>query len=352
MQTDQRTIDQRTIETGKAEARRREKGRTDELDGVWKTERRRGIEAARRRARALGWFSLGLGAAEIVAPRAVARAMGTRAGKTNRATLRAFGLRELACGIGILARPRAPWFWARLVGDVVDIAFLARVWSGRRTRRIYTMSSLASVVGITLLDVKTAFDLRGAGSALALGRGIHVTRTITVNRPPAEVYRFWHDFQNLPRFMEHLESVRVVDGRSHWRAKGPAGRSVEWDADITVDRPNDTIAWRSSEDAKVPNSGSVTFASAPGGRGTEVRVELRYQPPAGRLGAAVAKLFGEEPAQQIEGDLRRFKQVLETGEVVHSDASMHRGRHPARPAAGTSKGRPPKKAELQKGVRR
>jgi uncharacterized membrane protein len=122
-----------------------------------------------------------------------------------------------------------------------------------------------------------------------------------------------------------------MNGRSHWRAKGPAGTGVEWDADITVDRPGETLAWQSREGADVPNSGSVTFSRAPGGRGTEIRVELRYHPPAGRFGAAIAKLFGEEPSQQIEGDLRRLKQVLETGEVVHSDASIHRGMHPARP---------------------
>jgi uncharacterized membrane protein len=107
---------------------------------------------------------------------------------------------------------------------------------------------------------------------------------------------------------------------------------VEWEAEIIEDRPNERISWRSVQPADVPNIGTVQFRSAPGGRGTEIHVELRYDPPGGKLGAAVAKLFGKEPAQQVKGDLRRLKQVLETGEVVHSDASVHRGLHPAQPS--------------------
>ena len=157
---------------------------------------------------------------------------------------------------------------------------------------------------------------------------------MTINRSPEEIYHFWRDFQNLPRFMDHLESVDVLDERrSHWRAKAPAGKTVEWDAEIIEDRPNELIAWRSLENADVPNTGSVRFVPAPGGRGTEVHVELKYDPPGGAVGVAIAKLFGEEPNQQVATDLRRFKQVMETGEVVQSDASIHRGPHPARPPA-------------------
>ena len=159
-----------------------------------------------------------------------------------------------------------------------------------------------------------------------------VKQAVTVNRPPDEVYRFWHDFQNLPRFMEHLEAVQVSgDGRSHWTAKGPAGTKAEWDARIVEDRPGELIAWRSEDGSAVETSGSVRFAPAPAGRGTEVRVQLRYSPPGGVFGVGVAKLLGKEPGQQVEGDLRRFKQVMELGEIVHSDASVFRGRHPARP---------------------
>ncbi|MDP9020301.1 MAG: SRPBCC family protein, partial [Actinomycetota bacterium] len=145
---------------------------------------------------------------------------------------------------------------------------------------------------------------------------------ITVNRPPGEVYRLWRDVENLPRFMAHLESVHGEgDVRSHWVARAPGGRTVEWDAEVVEDLPGELVAWRSLQGADVANSGTVRLAPAPGGRGTEVRVEVEYQPPLGAVGAAAARLFGEQPAQQIEDDLRRFKQVVETGEVVRSEGS-------------------------------
>lgn len=151
---------------------------------------------------------------------------------------------------------------------------------------------------------------------------LDVRRGITVNRPTDEVYRFWRDLENLPRFMQHLESVTETGGgRSHWVANGPAGTTIEWDAEILEDRPNERITWRSVGDSGVRNEGAVRFAKAPADRGTEVHVELRYDAPGGTAGAAVARLFGEEPAQQIRDDLRRFKQVLETGEVLLSDGS-------------------------------
>lgn len=147
------------------------------------------------------------------------------------------------------------------------------------------------------------------------GKGIKVERSITVNRPPAEVYRFWRQLENLPRFMDHLESVTVLDeNRSHWVAKAPAGTKVEWDATIHNEIENELLAWRSLPGAEVDNAGSVHFD--PAGDATEVRVVLSYDPPAGRVGAAVAKLLGEDPAQQVEEDLRRFKQVMEATETA------------------------------------
>jgi uncharacterized membrane protein len=141
--------------------------------------------------------------------------------------------------------------------------------------------------------------------------------------------------------MRHLESVRVTgEGRSHWVARAPAGTTVEWDAEVVEDRPNELIAWRSLPGSEVPNSGTVRFALAPGGRGTEVRVELQYDPPGGKLAAVVAKLFREEPSQQVQDDLRNFKQVLEIGEVTLSDASIHKGKHPAHPPTHVPSGLP------------
>jgi uncharacterized membrane protein len=144
--------------------------------------------------------------------------------------------------------------------------------------------------------------------------GIHVEETITINKPVSEVYRFWRNFENLPKFMKHLDSVAQREaGISHWVAYGPAGTKVEWDARIINEIDDKLIGWQSLEGSMISTAGSVSFREA--GRGTEVRVHLQYNPPAGRLGAAVAWLFGEEPNAQIREDLRRFKQLMETGEI-------------------------------------
>jgi len=147
------------------------------------------------------------------------------------------------------------------------------------------------------------------------GQGIKVEQSVTVHRPVEEVYRFWRNFENLPRFMDHLESVSVIDEtRSHWVCKAPAGTKVEWDATIHNEIDDELIAWRSLPGADVNNAGSVHFTPM-GDGSTEVLVLLSYEPPAGKLGAAVAKLLGEEPSKQVEEDLHRFKQVMEATDV-------------------------------------
>ena len=158
---------------------------------------------------------------------------------------------------------------------------------------------------------------RGTRSPVAsVARAIRVQRSITIHRPAEELYRFWRSFERLPQFMEHLQSVTPLgDGRTRWVAKGPAGTSVAWDAVVHNDIPHELIAWRSVGDAVVPNAGSVHFKPAPGGRGTQVRVVLMYDPPLGKAGALVARLFGKEPSQQVRDDLRRFKRLMETGET-------------------------------------
>lgn len=146
--------------------------------------------------------------------------------------------------------------------------------------------------------------------------GIHVEQAVTINRTPWDLYEFWKNLENLPRFMDHLHSVRKIDERrSHWTARAPLGMKVEWDAEIINDEPNALIAWRSLAGATVDNAGSVRFVPGPEGRGTEVRVVLDYIPPAGRIGKLFAQLFGEEPSQQIRDDLRHFKQLMEAGEL-------------------------------------
>ncbi len=162
-----------------------------------------------------------------------------------------------------------------------------------------------------------------------------VAHYVEVNVPAEKAYTWWRGLTNLPSIMPDVESITALSSdasKTHWTVHGPLGKTVEWDAEIVEDRVGETIAWRSLQQADVHNWGSVRFEPAPGDRGTEVHVQLRYEPPGGTLGAIVAKLFGEEPGQQVAGDLRRFKQVMELGEVVHSDASVHRGMHPAQPS--------------------
>jgi uncharacterized membrane protein len=152
--------------------------------------------------------------------------------------------------------------------------------------------------------------------ALAGSRGVLVEHAATINRPAEELYRFWRDFSNLPRFMRHLISVEPLDERrSHWVAQAPAGRTVEWDAEIINEIPNELIGWRTLDHADVISAGSVRFTTAGPDRGTEVHVRLQYEPPGGKVGAVVAWMLGQDPNHTIQEDLRRFKQLLETGEV-------------------------------------
>jgi uncharacterized membrane protein len=154
--------------------------------------------------------------------------------------------------------------------------------------------------------------------ALSGPRGVHVYESIIINRPPAELFSFWRDFSNLPRFMEHLQDVQVLSPtRSVWTAKAPIGTRVKWEAEVINEIDGELIGWQSTANADVATAGSVRFVPAMGG-GTEIIVHLQYEPPAGKLGSLVASVFGEEPSQQIRADLRRLKEILETGEVPRS----------------------------------
>ncbi|MGQ9368359.1 SRPBCC family protein [Azospirillum sp. ST 5-10] len=286
----------------------------------------------------LGWFSIGLGASQVAAPRAMARLVGMADDELSERAMRTFGLREIACGVGVLMQDRpAGWLWARVAGDAMDLAALAGASraSGAQPERLAAAG--AAVLGVMALDVlcarqeSDAADGRAGGWA---GHGtVHAAASVTVNRPREEVYAFWRDLKNLSRFMSHLVAVEPTgDDRSRWCAEGPLGMRVEWEAEVTEDRPNERIAWRSLPGADVDSHGEVRFAPATGGRGTVVRVALSYEPPGGMIGAAVARLFGREPGQEIRDDLRVLKQILETGEVTMSEAMTGRIRHPARPA--------------------
>jgi uncharacterized membrane protein len=286
----------------------------------------------------LGYFSLGLGLAEFLAPSVVARVIGIRhPNGRNRGLLRLMGLREISAGIAILSnqQPKKSMM-SRVAGDAIDLALLGATLANSDNDRGRTLFATANVLAVTALDVMAANELARqpeTAANLLMDTGlIRTKRSITVWRPVEEVYAFWHNFENFPRFMRHLDSVKMTDDRrSHWIAKAPAGKTVEWDAETTEDRPNELIAWRSLPGSNVYNAGEVRFAPAPGGDGTELRVALEYEPPFGKLGSKVAMLWREEPGQQVADDLRHFKQVMETGEIVLSDSTKRRGPHPAKP---------------------
>jgi uncharacterized membrane protein len=149
-----------------------------------------------------------------------------------------------------------------------------------------------------------------------------VGRSVTIDRPRQKLYAFWRDFNNLPLFMGNVHRVDIIDERrSHWVIAAPAGKSVEWDSLIVDDQPGSLIAWTSAENAVVRNSGKVEFKDSPDNRGTVVTVTLVYDPPAGAIGKMIAKLFQKEPKIQARQDLRRFKQLMETGEVSTAQPS-------------------------------
>jgi uncharacterized membrane protein len=268
----------------------------------------------------------------------MARLIGVRPTGRTRQVLRGYGLREIGAGAGILTQPQEPgWMWSRVAGDALDLATLGAAWGSPRTDRTRLIAAASAVAGVALADILCSRQLSEQRQAAYAGdteanTTVRVRKSITVNKPLEEVFRFWSDFQNFPRFMHHLESVTVTyPNRSHWKAIGPAGMTFEWDAEITESVPNQLVAWRSVEGSEVWNTGRVEFRPAPGGQGTEIHVDLRYAPPAGTAGKVVAKLFGREPEQEVDADLRRFRQVIETGEVTRSDASIHTGMHAAQP---------------------
>ena len=288
----------------------------------------------------LGWFSLGLGIVELLAPRGLSRAIGLRPSSTTTRVVQGLGLREIASGAGILANPESKeWVGSRVGGDVMDLALLglALVNSKRPTR---TLLACAAVIGVGALDLLATEQLAEARKSPTPNRDdsnameSHVLRSVTIGCPRSEVYAHWRDFTNFPQFMEGIESVvDLGDDRSRWRGRGPLGTSVEWESEVTADTPNELISWQSVNASAVYHSGTVRFADAPRGLGTGVTVEMSYAPPGGKIASALLKLFRKEPGQQVGDDLRRLKQVLEIGEVLLSDASSGTTPRPAQPPA-------------------
>jgi uncharacterized membrane protein len=277
---------------------------------------RRGPMSPEQLARGLGWLSLGLGIAELLAPRTIGRLTGVPIPPT---LARLYGAREIACGIGLLTQDEpTPWVQARVAGDALDLATVAAgvLVPGAPRRRVAIAAALVAAVA--------AVDLYCTHKLLERGKRSpprHVRASIDVARSRDEIYRFWRNLANLPRIMPHLDSVQVLDDiHSHWVAKGPAGARVEWDAEIIDDVPNERLAWRTVEGSRIYNAGSVALHAA-GAGSTRVSVELLYDPPGGSLGLTVARFFGRGPDRAVHADLRAFKELLESGEFSSDPAS-------------------------------
>jgi uncharacterized membrane protein len=210
-------------------------------------------------------------------------------------------------------------------GERIVSAFAGGALAAYGTRRRDTAGTLLAVAGGLLIwraGTGRSFVYQGIGvnTADPEHKSVHAAEVITINVPPSRVYEFWRNFENLPRIMQNLEYVHTQpDGTSEWCAKGPAGTTFAWRAEITDDVPDRRIAWRSTGDAVVPNSGAVELRPAAGDRGTVVQVRIDYQPPAGKAGQAIASLMMSTPEQEIREDLRRLKQLLETGEIPTTD---------------------------------
>jgi uncharacterized membrane protein len=307
--------------------------------------------------RMLGWASIGLGAPLVLAPSRSARAIGVDDGPQQRAVVAGVGTREFVAAAGLLGQGSPAWLWTRVAGDLMDLRLLGTALRNRAlTARVVkaalkqdhraalnrTIAATGAVAAITGLDLYAAIT-RSRGSHRRSQGDVTLTAAVTVTQPPHEVYARWRQLESLPTFMAHLDDVTMTSPRtSHWRATAPFSKTVEWDAQITDDVPGERLGWRSLDGSAIRTAGEVRFAPAPGGQNgaqdTEVHVKLSYAVPAGKLGTAIARYFGEDPHQQLDDDLRRFKQVLEVGEVVRSEgapwgkrARQEFPQHPARP---------------------
>lgn len=222
--------------------------------------------------------------------------------------------------------------WASLIGGGVLAVAGLKAGSGRGKAMMIAGSCLL-IRGITgrsylyqLLGIRSASPGQGRGISVPYELGLRAGAAVTINKTRGEMYAFWRELTHLPLFMRHLKEVSLRDGGlSHWVAEGPAGICVEWDAQVIQDIEDELIGWRSLPGSQLDAAGSVRFRDAPGGRGCEILVELQYNPPAGAVGALFAKLFGRDPATEIEEDLTRLKQQMEAGEIPSTEGQSHGG---------------------------
>ncbi len=297
-------------------------------------------------AKALGWFSLGLGLAQVAAPRQVAQLIGLPGDEEDQRVMRLVGAREIASGV---RHPGSGQTHALVVepsrrGCHGPGACSRSAMDSPRTDKDRVATATLAVLGITAADLLASTRMTAEPNApyqAMQARDVHATAAVTVQAPINEVFGYWDGFQSLPRFMSDAASVQITgDRQSHWRLSAPAGLSLEWDAQITDSRPNEEISWRTADGASVTAEGVVRFRTAPGNRGTQVIFDARFSPPGGELGKKIAQPLADALGTKIGNDLRRFKQLVELGEIVHSDDSIIPGPNPAQPPREIPTGAP------------
>jgi len=264
-------------------------------------------------ARNLGILSLVLGTGALFMPALLSRLSGL---EQRRRLLPLVGLRELTSGIGLLStNSPGPWLWSRVIGDGMDLAVLASsLLSPRNPRKLNAAVTTAVVAAITAIDVRES--LRSSSRAPSAAPDALVTASVIVGKSARECYDFWRDPTNMTRISPIVESVTVVDNRtSRWCIRSPLGTRIEWDSKVTGDTPGERISWRSVDGGGLYHAGVIRFEQAVGGRGTLVTTSMHYRVPGGSAGVALAKLMGADPRKEVREDLRRFKQLLEAGEI-------------------------------------
>lgn len=283
-------------------------------------------------AMTLGWVSLGLGLSSLLMPRTMARLAGVQ---PRNAWMRAIGVRELISGAGLLLRPNKPgWLWSRVVGDAMDLSLLtvaARQMPPMppMPRPQRTGIASAALAGMTVLDLLAAYGqttqtnaMRRPERSTRSGAGIHqsgmvhVTKSIDVNRDAESCYHFWRDSRNFPRFMQHVEAIEPISAtHSRWQVHGPLGQHQTWETELTSDLPGQQLGWRTRAGSELAHAGTVRFSPVPGRGGTRIALDFQYHAPLGKTGQRLMRALGDEPSQQASEDLRRFKQLIETGEI-------------------------------------
>lgn len=261
----------------------------------------------------LGWLSLGVGALELLAPAWVSRRAGFA--RTNNRAVQLSGLRQVATGVAILRNPTSPNpIWARVAGDAITLSILANGFSERDADKAMLSTSSLLVAGLTAVDIGCAVGMYD-GLGMEHRAPHRIRETITINKSAEDLFRFWRSLNNLPSIMEYLQSVDVRDDkRSHWVAKPIRGVVLEWESEVTAEEPNRLIAWRSLPESQIQTEGSVRFEPLSGDRGTLVTVDMQFDVPSrfGRLFRPLASRLTEAATRR---DLRRFKQLMETGEI-------------------------------------